>query len=207
MAGLIPASAGEVRLNDRAVESPPREVIYLFQQYSKSVFPWKSVMANVMFGIGHRPSDGDRPDRAAIARRCVDMLDLVGLRDFKDYYPYQLSGGMQQRVAIARALVCRPEVLLMDEPLGALDALTRADLQDAILALWHELRPTIVFVTHDIDEAIYLSEDVVVLTRAPARVSQSIPIKLEYPRHQIETREQPAYLDYRRQILADITRR
>jgi NitT/TauT family transport system ATP-binding protein len=132
------------------------------------------------------------------------MIEQVGLTKFRNHFPYELSGGMQQRVAIARALVCHPDVLLMDEPFSAVDALTRSDLQDGLLRLWADLRPTIIFITHDIDEAIYLSEQVVVLSRAPSRVSQSILIDVPYPRDQIETRELPSVLQHRRRILADI---
>jgi NitT/TauT family transport system ATP-binding protein len=114
---------------------------------------------------------------------------------------------MQQRVAIARALVCRPGALLMDEPFSAVDALTRSDLQDGLLRLWSDLRPTVIFVTHDIDEAIYLSERIIVLSRAPSTISKAIDVGVPYPRDQIETRELPSVLHHRRTILADITSR
>ncbi len=204
MAGLVPATSGQVLLDGRPVADPPPEVIYVFQQYTKSIYPWKTVLANVTFGLAHRRVQGSRLDRAEVERRCREMLALVGLEHFARYYPYQLSGGMQQRVAIARALVCQPQVLLMDEPYSAVDALTRSELQDMLLQLWHEIQPTIVFVTHDIDEAIYLAQRVVVLTRTPAQVSRLIEVELAHPRNQIETREHPLYLEYRRAILGDI---
>ena len=186
------------------VTGPPAGAIYVFQQYTKSIYPWKTVLGNVEFGIAHRRFDGRHLARAEVERRCREMLERVRLAEFAHYYPYQLSGGMQQRVALARALVCHPQVLLMDEPFSAVDALTRSELQDLVLQLWTELRPTVVFVTHDIEEAIYLSQQVVVLTRAPARISQIVAVDLAQPRTQLETREQPMYLEYRRRILEDI---
>ena len=129
---------------------------------------------------------------------------MVGLEGFEAAFPYQLSGGMQQRVAIARALACQPEVLLMDEPFSSLDALTRANLQQQLLDLWRELRFTVLFVTHDIEEAIYLSQRVVVLSRAPARVTDDVEIDLPYPRSQLTTKEDPRYLAHRHRVLSEI---
>ena len=205
MAGLVPATSGQVLIDGTPVVEPPPGAIYVFQQYTKSIYPWKTVFGNVTFGLAHRRTAGPRPSKAEIERRCQEMLEIVGLQAFARYYPYQLSGGMQQRVALARALVCQPQVLLMDEPYSAVDALTRSELQDMLLGLWSDLRPTIVFVTHDIDEAIYLSERVVVLTRAPAHISRTVEVALPGPRSQIETKEHPMYLEYRRLILEDIT--
>jgi NitT/TauT family transport system ATP-binding protein len=204
IAGLVPATSGRVLLDGAVVTGPPAGAIYVFQQYTKSIYPWKTVLANVEFGIAHRRLGGRHLGRAEVQRRCREMLELVRLAEFAHYYPYQLSGGMQQRVALARALVCQPHVLLMDEPFSAVDALTRSELQDLVLQLWTEIRPTVVFVTHDIEEAIYLSQQVVVLTRAPARISQIVGVDLAQPRTQLETREQPMYLEYRRRILEDI---
>jgi NitT/TauT family transport system ATP-binding protein len=205
MAGLLPSTSGQVLLDDQPVVDPPPAAIYVFQQYTKSIYPWKTVLDNVMFGIAHRRFNGRRLEKAEARRRCLELLELVGLRAFTHYYPYQLSGGMQQRVAIARALVCRPEVLLMDEPFSAVDALTRSELQDQLLQLWSEIRPTVIFVTHDIEEAIYLSEQVVVLTQAPAHISQLVTIELPHPRDQLATKAHPMYHEYRRRILEDIT--
>jgi NitT/TauT family transport system ATP-binding protein len=206
-AGLTGATGGEVLLNGSPVEAPPREAVYLFQQYTKSVYPWKTVFDNVAFGLRYRQVAGNRPSAAEITERCDQMIDMVGLKQFRNFYPYQLSGGMQQRVAIARALVCQPDLLLMDEPFSAVDALTRTDLQDGLLELWMKLRPTIIFITHDIDEAVYLSQRVIVLSHPPSRVSQCVEIDLPYPRDQIETREHPLVLQSRRAILADIKSR
>ena len=204
IAGLVPATGGLVRLDGMPVEGPPPGAIYVFQQYTKSIYPWKTVLDNVLFGIAHSRFGRERLPRAEIEQRCTAMLERVRLRDFAHYYPYQLSGGMQQRVALARALVCHPQVLLMDEPFSAVDALTRSELQDLVLQLWTELRPTVVFVTHDIEEAIYLSEQVVVLSRAPAYIAETVAVELPHPRTQLETREHPLYLEYRRRLLSEI---
>jgi NitT/TauT family transport system ATP-binding protein len=206
-AGLSGATSGDVLLNGRQIDGPPREAVYLFQQYTKSVFPWKTVFDNVAFGLRYRQVSGSRPTAKEITARCNEMIDMVGLTRFSKFYPYQLSGGMQQRVAIARALVCQPDLLLMDEPFSAVDALTRSDLQDGLLELWRKLQPTIIFITHDIDEAVYLSQRVIVLSHPPSRVSQFVEIDLPYPRDQIETREHPLVMQNRRTILADIKAR
>ena len=130
----------------------------------------------------------------------METLRLVGLEEHAHKYPWQLSGGMQQRVAIARALVARPEVLLMDEPFSALDALTRESLQDLLLRLWSELKLTVVFVTHDIAESIYLSDEIVVLSRAPSRILRRLEVDIPRPREQLATRESPRFLQYRREL-------
>jgi NitT/TauT family transport system ATP-binding protein len=182
------------------VEVPPPTVIYVFQQYTRSLFPWKTVERNVAFGLESRES----LSRQAIAARTRELIGLVKLTGFEQHYPWQLSGGMQQRVAIARALACRPAVLLMDEPFSAVDALTRVGLQELVRALWRELGLTVVFVTHDVDEGVYLSTRVVALTRAPGVVAADLPIELPHPRNQITTRELPQYLDYRGRLLAQL---
>ena len=163
MAGLAEPTSGAVFLDGRKVEGPPRSVIYVFQQYTRSLFPWKTVERNVAFGLENRES----LSRDEIASRTREIIALVKLTGFERHYPWQLSGGMQQRVAIARALACRPEVLLMDEPFSAVDALTRVGLQELLRSLWRELGLTVVFVTHDVDEGVYLSTRVVALSRAP----------------------------------------
>jgi NitT/TauT family transport system ATP-binding protein len=200
MAGLVAPTSGAVFLEDRKVEVPPPTVIYVFQQYTRSLFPWKTVERNVAFGLESRES----LSRQAIAARTRELIGLVKLTGFEQHYPWQLSGGMQQRVAIARALACRPAVLLMDEPFSAVDALTRVGLQELVRALWRELSLTVVFVTHDVDEGVYLSTRVVALTRAPGAVAADLPIELPHPRNQITTRELPQYLDYRGRLLAQL---
>jgi NitT/TauT family transport system ATP-binding protein len=200
MAGLVAPTSGAVFLEDRKVEVPPPTVIFVFQQYTRSLFPWKTVERNVAFGLESRES----LSRQAIAARTRELIGLVKLTGFEQHYPWQLSGGMQQRVAIARALACRPAVLLMDEPFSAVDALTRVGLQELLRALWRELGLTVVFVTHDVDEGVYLSTRVVALTRAPGAVAADLPIELPHPRNQITTRELPQYLDYRGRLLAQL---
>jgi NitT/TauT family transport system ATP-binding protein len=200
VAGLVPATAGNVVLDGREVKGPPPAAIYVFQQYTRSLFPWKTVERNVAFGLEVR----ERLSRRAIAERTSELIALVKLDGFERHYPWQLSGGMQQRVAIARALACRPAVLLMDEPFSAVDALTRVGLQELLRRLWRELGLTIIFVTHDVDEGVYLSTRVVALSRAPATVAVDRAIALPHPRDQIATRALPAYLEHRAALLAQL---
>ena len=180
IAGLVAPSAGTVRLRGAPVSGPPREMVYLFQQYEKSIFPWLDVRDNVGFGLR------DSRSRAERTRRFIERVHLDG---YEDYYPSQLSGGMQQRVALARALACQPAVLLMDEPFSAVDALTRASLQQLVLELWQELKLTVVFVTHDVDEAVFVSSRVLALAGRPARVDLDRPIELPYPRDPVRSVE------------------
>jgi NitT/TauT family transport system ATP-binding protein len=200
MAGLTNATAGEVLYRNSRVQGPPPDVLYVFQQYTRSLFPWKTVERNVTYGLEAKGTM--RPSE--IAQRARELIDLVKLTGFERHYPWQLSGGMQQRVAIARALACRPAVLLMDEPFSAVDALTRVGLQELVRSLWRELGLTVIFVTHDVDEGVYLSTRVVALTRAPGTIAIDMPIDLPSPRDQIATRALPAYLDYRARLLAQL---
>jgi len=200
MAGLTTPSSGDAFFGATRVQGPPPDVVYVFQQYTRSLFPWKNVERNVAFGLENKRT----LSRGGIAARTREMIGLVRLTGFERHYPWQLSGGMQQRVAIARALACRPAVLLMDEPFSAVDALTRAGLQELLRALWRELALTVVFVTHDVDEGVYLSDRVVALTRAPGTIAIDMPIELPSPRDQIATRALPAYLDYRARLLAQL---
>jgi NitT/TauT family transport system ATP-binding protein len=158
------------------------------------------VERNVAFGLENKGN----LSRQEIAARTREMIGLVKLTGFERHYPWQLSGGMQQRVAIARALACRPAVLLMDEPFSAVDALTRAGLQELLRTLWRELNLTIVFVTHDVDEGIYLSTRVVALTRAPGTIAIDMTIEVPAPRDQITTRALPVYLESRARLLAQL---
>jgi len=200
IAGLVDASEGSVALAGRNIVTPPREMIYVFQQYTRSLFPWMTVERNVAFGLENR----DRLSREALDERTREIIALVRLTGFERHYPWQLSGGMQQRVAIARALACQPSVLLMDEPFSAVDALTRVGLQELLLKLWHELGLTVIFVTHDSDEAIYLSTRVVAMSRAPGTVALDVSIDLPRPRDQIATRALPDYLQFRARLLAQL---
>ena len=200
VAGLIGATSGSVHFEDHKVDGPPPGALYVFQQYTRSLFPWKTVERNVSFGLENR----ETLSRSAIAERTREIIGLVKLTGFERHYPWQLSGGMQQRVAIARALACRPEVLLMDEPFSAVDALTRVGLQELVRSLWRELGLTVIFVTHDVDEGVYLSTRVVALTRAPGTVAVDLAIDLPHPRDQIATRALLQYLDYRATLLAQL---
>jgi NitT/TauT family transport system ATP-binding protein len=202
IAGLSRPSAGRVLLHGREVTGPPEGLILLFQEYNKSLMAWRSVLKNVRFGIENRPGM-TRSEMEDEARRTIE---LVGLKGFESHYPWELSGGMQQRVAIARALVRKPEILLMDEPFGSLDALTRIDLEDSLLALWGSLKATILFITHDIEEAVYLSDRVYVLSRRPAQVLEEIEVKLPRPRNQLLTREDPRFIQIRHQIFELISK-
>ena len=175
IAGFTPVSRGEVRLDARPITSPGPDRAVVFQQHT--LFPWKTVADNVEFGLKMRGVS--RAERRKTAR---DILVHMGLGDFLEHYPHQLSGGMQQRVALARVLVNRPHVLLMDEPFCALDAQTRLQMQQMLLGLWHEFHITVVFVTHDVDEAVFLSDRVVVLTQRPAKIRREIAVPLPRPR-------------------------
>jgi NitT/TauT family transport system ATP-binding protein len=197
LSGLMPPTAGGIRLRGRPVTDVPQELAVVFQEYGRSLFPWMSVRDNVDMPLRHLSlSPVERRTRIAAS------LEEVGLAAEGDRYPWQLSGGMQQRVAIARALAYRPTVLLMDEPFGSVDAQTRADLQDTLLDVWQRHGSTILFVTHDIDESVYLADRVVVLSRAPARVVAQIDIDLPRPRDQIGTKVLPRFVELR----ADVAR-
>jgi NitT/TauT family transport system ATP-binding protein len=200
MAGLETASGGDVFFKQKRVQEPPKGVIYVFQQYTKSIFPWRTVQQNVAFGLEHQRG----LDRASRRQLCQEYIRLVGLEGYEPYYPSQLSGGMQQRVAIARALVCKPDVLMMDEPFSAVDALTRTTLQQLMLNIWQSLPLTVVFVTHDVDEAIYLSGRVVSLSRAPARIEDDVGITLSYPRDPVKSRSDARYIAARERLLSRI---
>jgi NitT/TauT family transport system ATP-binding protein len=202
MSGLLSPTAGEVRLNDTRVEGPPEQMALVFQDYSRSLFPWMTVRQNVSFPLRRRKLDkGD-------ARRLVEgAVDSVGLTRFLDRYPWELSGGMQQRVAIARALAYQPEILLMDEPFASVDAQTRADLEDLVLEVRRRYGVTIVFVTHDIDEAVYLSDRVVVLTPSPTTVQEELDVPLPKPRDQVATKELPDFAHLRGHVWRSIKRR
>jgi NitT/TauT family transport system ATP-binding protein len=196
MSGLSAPTSGEVRLHGEKVSGPRSEMMFVFQQYTKSIFPWKTVLGNVMLALKYHSA----MSRDEMEAACMKQLDTVGLARYAHYHPYQLSGGMQQRVAIARALVRRPNVLLMDEPFSALDAMMRAELQDLLLALWRELGLTVLFVTHDLDEALYLAQRVILLSAGPGRVADTVEVPLAYPRNQVQTRSDPRYLELRERV-------
>ena len=197
IAGLVPASAGEVLLEGRAVVAPPEGVVYLFQQYSRSLMPWLTVEQNVRFGLRHAKGASSREAE----ERCVHFLDMVSLADFRGRYPWELSGGMQQRVAIARALAAEPSMLLLDEPFSSVDALTRLELHGLILDLWTKTGLTILLVTHDVEEAVYLSDRIALLTRRPAEVAQVFANAVPRPRDPVGSREDPRFLELRHELL------
>jgi NitT/TauT family transport system ATP-binding protein len=196
IAGLIPVTRGEVLVGGRPVAGPPAGVAYIAQQYSKTLLPWRTVLANVEFPLEHL-GDVGRRERVERARQA---LSKVGLSGVEDRYPWQLSGGMQQRVALARALAAKPTVLLLDEPFSSVDALTRMELQDLMLATWLEHRLTVVFVTHDVDEAVYLSDRVAGMTGQPARVGEPQVIDLPRPRDQLATRGDSRFIELRQRL-------
>jgi NitT/TauT family transport system ATP-binding protein len=196
MSGLSQPTAGRVMLRGEPVLSPRPDMMFVFQQYTKSIFPWKTVLDNVLLGVKYRA----RSSRAELETLCLEHLELVGLGRYPHYYPYQLSGGMQQRVAIARALARRPSILLMDEPFSALDAMMRVELQDLLLKLWSDLGLTILFVTHDLDEALYLAQRVILFSASPGTIADDVTVPLAYPRRQIETRSDPTYLQLRERL-------
>lgn len=200
IAGLLPPSGGKVLIKGKEINGPPQNLVLVFQEYNKSLFAWRSVLGNVLFGLEVK---GRRANEARDKAR--ELIKLVGLEGFERHYPWELSGGMQQRVAIARALAYEPEVLLMDEPFGSVDALTRLELEDTLLKLWEELGTTILFVTHDIEEAIYLSDRVYVLGRRPSRIIESVVIDLSRARNQISTRGDIKFMELRNRIYKQIS--
>lgn len=173
--GLIRASSGVIEINGEEVDEPHADFGMAFQQ--PNLMPWRTVLQNVLFPMELRSDTG-----AHVTRRAMDLLKLVGLEGFENHYPAQLSGGMQQRVALCRALVHKPKLLLMDEPFGALDELTRMEMQDLLLDIRAKTNATIMFVTHSVAEAVYLSDVVVVFSKRPAVIADYIEVTLPYPR-------------------------
>jgi NitT/TauT family transport system ATP-binding protein len=199
IAGLSDASDGAILIDGTAIDGAPKEMVYVFQEYGRSLFPWRRLLSNVMYAL-----EGTLP-KAEVLERANRYIRMVSLTGFENHYPWELSGGMQQRAAIARALMKGPEYLLMDEPFGALDAQTRTQLEDALLDLWTQTPRTIVFVTHDIDEAIYLSDRVIVMGGQPGRIVEDFEIDLPRPRRQIETKEDHRFSAYRRRLFEIIS--
>jgi NitT/TauT family transport system ATP-binding protein len=192
IAGLLAPTSGEVLLAGKRVLEPPEAMALVFQEYGRSLMPWTSVRNNVLLPLRHKKL----PD-AERARLVEHAVGSVGLTRFLDHYPWQLSGGMQQRVAIARALAYQPSILLMDEPFASVDAQTRGDLEDLVLRVRHEYEVTILFVTHDIDESVYLADRVIVLTHSPTVVKEVVGVELPRPRDQIATKALPEFVDIR----------
>jgi NitT/TauT family transport system ATP-binding protein len=199
VAGLLPPTSGTVKVQDVPVTAPPAGLALVFQDYGRSLFPWLRVRDNVELPL--RAQGMARARRRALAD---EALAAVGLAGTDTAYPWQLSGGMQQRVAIARAVAYQPRVLLMDEPFAAVDAQTRADLEDLIRSVWQRLGVTLLFVTHDIDEAVYLGERVIVLSSAPTRVAEDLAVDLPAVRDQLSTRADPRFTELRGRVYARI---
>jgi NitT/TauT family transport system ATP-binding protein len=202
MSGLLTPTRGEIRLHDQRIDGPPERMALVFQEYGRSLYPWMSVRQNVAFPLRRK-----RLDKQAAFELVERAVESVGLTGFLDRYPWELSGGMQQRVAIARALAYQPEILLMDEPFASVDAQTRADLEDLILEVRRQYGVTVVFVTHDIDESVYLGDRIVVLTPAPTKVQETRDVDLPSPRDQLETKEQPEFARLRAHVYRSIKRR
>jgi NitT/TauT family transport system ATP-binding protein len=198
VAGLL-EPAGEVLLQGDRVAGPPPDMAVVFQEYGRSLVPWMTIRANVELPLRAKGLARDR--REELVR---GALEAVGLGDVHDAYPWQLSGGMQQRVAIARAVAYEPHVLLMDEPFAAVDAQTRAELEDLVRSVWRRTGVTIVFVTHDIDEAVYLGQRVLVLSSSPTVVQEDLAVDLPDERDQLTTRSDPRFTELRTHVYAQI---
>jgi len=194
VAGFLAPTKGEVRIGGRAVSGRGLDRGIVFQDFAQ-LFPWRTAQRNVEFGLEMKGVPAG--ERAAVARR---FLGLVDLERFAGAYPHELSGGMQQRVAIARALAYNPSVLLMDEPFAALDALTRDEMQRLLVEVWRETRKTVIYVTHNVAEAVYLADRIVVLTPHPGTVKAQIRIPLARPRDTLSVE----FLDYQKQVVAHL---
>ncbi|GGE63248.1 ABC transporter ATP-binding protein [Nesterenkonia cremea] len=199
IAGLMNVTSGEVILDGQEVTGPPKRMAVVFQEYGRSLFPWLRVDSNVEL-----PLKNAGIDKAQRRELVQEALEAVGLDHVPRSYPWQLSGGMQQRVAIARAIAYQPEVLLMDEPFAAVDAQTRADLEDLIRSVWKKLGVTILFVTHDIDESVYLGQRVIMLSSSPTVIQDDIDIDLPAERTQLETRSAPRFTELRHHVYEQI---
>jgi NitT/TauT family transport system ATP-binding protein len=195
IAGLMKPSSGTVTYQGKPVGAPRQDIAIMFQDYGRALLPWRTVAGNVSLAM-----ESLGTPKAERAGRIDELLAKVGLRGQNDRYPNQLSGGMQQRLQIARCLAQNPSVLLMDEPFGALDAMTRQALQDEVLAIVAATGATVFFVTHDLEEAVYLGDRVVGLLPHPGRVAKTVSVNLPRPRDQLTSRETPEFLRLRREL-------
>jgi NitT/TauT family transport system ATP-binding protein len=186
--GLLPCDSGKISINGKHVTAPGPDRAVVFQTFA--LLPWRTVLANVEFSLELRQIP--KAERTNTAR---DYLKRVGLADFENHYPHELSGGMQQRAGLARALAVNPVILLMDEPFGSVDAQTRQLLQEELLELWQRERKTVIFITHSMDEAVYLSDRVVVMTPRPGKVAEVLDVPLSRPRVAEEVRRDPKFVD------------
>ncbi|ROO85214.1 NitT/TauT family transport system ATP-binding protein [Actinocorallia herbida] len=195
VAGLLDATGGHVVLQGDRVKGPPPGMAVVFQEYGRSLFPWMTVRQNVELPLKEK-----RVPKAERKRLVESALEAVGLAHVHGSHPWQLSGGMQQRVAIARAVAYEPQILIMDEPFAAVDAQTRADLEDLVRSLWRRLGVTVLFVTHDIDESVYLGRRVIVLSNAPTVVLAEVAVDLPEERDQLGTRSLPRFAELRSEV-------
>jgi len=189
LAGFLPHTSGEVLLEGTRIKGPGPDRCVIFQE--DALFPWLTVEENIALGLRNRAVG-----RGTVRREVERFLGLVGLGEFRDYLPREISGGMKQRVALARVLILQPKILLMDEPFGALDAQTREDMQGLLLQIWEQLSHTIVFVTHDVSEALVLADRVLVMGMSPGRIEEEIPVALERPR----AKDHPDFLALSRRL-------
>lgn len=196
IAGLEKPTSGDILLDGKAVVGPGSDRAMVFQEYA--LFPWRTVLENVIFGLELK-----KLQRKEALMRAEEYIKLVGLSGFEDKYPHQLSGGMMQRAALARALACEPRILLMDEPFGALDAQTRNLMQKELLDIWEKTEKTIIFVTHNVEEAVYIGDRIVVLTARPAKVKTIIDVELTRPRDRLS----PEFINLRRTIFSLLERK
>lgn len=192
IAGLLEPTSGAAYLDGKKIEGTAVERGVVFQQYA--LFPWRTVINNVMFGLEMKKTPKEEARKIALK-----YIESVGLKGFEDAYPKELSGGMKQRVAIARAYAANPEVLLLDEPFGALDAQTRVQLQTELLNTWEQEKKTCFFITHDVDEAIILAQRVIIMSARPGRIKRIVDIDIPYPRTQ-ETKSDPHFLELKAEI-------
>ena len=198
IAGLVQPASGSVVVNGKLVSGPGRDRAVVFQDFA--LMPWRTVLDNVRFGLELQRWSGE--DLTVRARRFVEVVNLKG---FEHYHPHQLSGGMRQRVGIARALAVDPEILLMDEPFGSLDAQTRDQMGSELLNIWEQNKKTAVFVTHGIDEAIFLADQIVVMAKNPGQITEIITVDLPRPRT-LETMDSKLFIEYRRRIRESLMR-
>jgi NitT/TauT family transport system ATP-binding protein len=199
LSGLLPISSGNVEFLGRPITGPPEGLALVFQDYSRSLAPWMSVYRNVELPLKAR-----RLPKAERRDRVLEALESVGLGDRTEVYPWQMSGGMQQRVAIARGLAAQPRLLLMDEPMASVDAQTRADLEDLVLSVRERFHVTLLLVTHDIDESVYMGDRVIVLSSRPTRVREIVDVGLPGRHDQIETKSDPRFLQLRGRVYAAV---
>lgn len=190
LAGVMKPDEGGIFINAKEVDSPGRDRGFVFQDFG--LFPWRTVIQNTEFGL--ELAGFPKEDRRKIAEK---YIELVGLTKFRDYYPHELSGGMQQRVGIARALAIEPKIFLMDEPFGSLDAQTRVYMQKELLRIWSKRKRTVIFVTHNIDEAIYLSDEIAVMSCSPGSVAEIIQVDFPRPRYDVDVTSFPEYTEMR----------